>query len=372
MQGAEGEEEMKKFLAVFVLIMLCAFSAFSKQVTADGFGSTARLAEQDALRNAVESAMGTVVDSHTLSEEHLLIEDRVLTHSRGYITDYKVQENKKIRDGWQVRILADVDTEADSKLMNDLVKLGIVDLSLRNPRIGVLVFEENWTDDSIPAETAMVKSFIDNGFDQVLNTDDFVMYRRDAWRYDIAKLRMLAAKMNADILVVGKAVHNFNGDVGRFINDRHKKTGMLSCRAEVDVRMYSAKTGRIIASESKIGNGVDISKKIAIRTAVNNAASQAASVLADKLIAEGAGNRQYISLTAQVADFHKLEVLRKALEQIEQVKFVELRNYEKGEGLFQIRYASSPEQLFERLQRKAECRVILKSVGYDGLVIKAY
>lgn len=237
MQGAEGEEEMKKFLAVFVLIMLCAFSAFAKQVTVEGVGSTVRSAEQDALRNAVESAMGTVVDSHTLSEEHLLIEDRVLTHSRGYITDYKVQENKKIRDGWQVRILADVDTEADSKLMNDLVKLGIVDLSLRNPRIGVLVFEENWTDDSIPAETAMVKSFIDNGFDQVLNTDDFVMYRRDAWRYDIAKLRMLAAKMNADILVVGKAVHNFNGDVGRFINDRHKKTGMLSCRAGVRYRM---------------------------------------------------------------------------------------------------------------------------------------
>lgn len=363
---------MKKFLAVFVLAMFCAFSAFAKQVTADGFGSTVRSAEQDALRNAVESAMGTVVDSHTLSEEHLLIEDRVLTHSRGYITDYKVQENKKIRDGWRVRILADVDIKADSKLMSDLVKLGIIDLSLRNPRIGVLMFEEAWTDDGIPAETAMVKSFIDNGFEQVVNTDDFAMYRRDAWRYDIAKLRMLAAKMNADILVVGKAAHNFNGDVGRFINDRYKKTGMLSCRAEVDVRMYSAKTGRIIASESKIGNGVDISKKIAIRTAVNNAASQAASVLADKLIAEGAGNRQYISLTAQVADFHKLEVLRKALEQIEQVKFVELRNYEKGEGLFQIRYAGSPEQLFERLQRKAECRVMLKSVGYDGLVIKAF
>lgn len=107
MQGAEGEEEMKKFLAVFVLIMLCAFSAFAKQVTVEGVGSTVRSAEQDALRNAVESAMGTVVDSHTLSEEHLLIEDRVLTHSRGYITDYKVQENKKFVMGgrfvyWQM------------------------------------------------------------------------------------------------------------------------------------------------------------------------------------------------------------------------------------------------------------------------------
>ena len=58
------------------------------------------------------------------------------------------------------------------------------------------------------------------------------MYKKEAWRYDVAKLRMLAAKINADILVVGKVNSDYNGDVGKYLGKR--RTGMLSCKAEVN------------------------------------------------------------------------------------------------------------------------------------------
>lgn len=405
---------MRKILAVLTLIMLCAFSALAKQVVVDGYGATAKQAEADALRNAVENVMGTVVDSKTMTESHKLLEDRVLTYSSGYITDYKVLEKNKDQNGWQVTVDADVDTRTDSKLMNDLVRLGVIDLSLRNPRIGVVIYDDGRSADSTSAESAMVKAFLDNGFTNVINSDDYSSYSKEAWHYDEGDLRLLAAKMKVDLLVVGKATHTYNGDVGKFLDDdskkvdmypyrheygrrryyvhgrrvvvyenryyqrdndqedKHPTTGMLSCRAEVDVRMYSVKTGRIIVSESKVGGGVDTSKSIAINNAVREAAALAADALSDKLLTEGAGNRQLVSLVAKVADFRKLDVLRYALERIEQVKMVELRSYEDGEGLFQIQYKGSPEQLFKLLQKQAECSVVLQSVSYDGLVIKAY
>ena len=361
---------MKKIIIVAFVCLLLSVSVLAKEVVSMGYGNTAKLAEADALRNAVENVMGMVVDSTTITEKHQLIEDNVLTHSRGYITDYEVLFKNKIKDGWQVQVRAGVDTKADSKLMNDLVKLGIIDLSLRNPRIAVLIYEDAWTDDSVPAETALIKCFLDNGFEQMVNTDAFALYRRDAWRYDLAKLRTLAAHLNADIVVVGKAIHNNNGDVGRFLDG--SRTGMLSCRAQIDARMYSAKTGRIIASDSKVGSGADISKRIAARAAVSNAAEELGKVFTEKLIADGAGNRQYVTLVVKADGFQKMNLVRRALENIPQVKSLQLREYRGGQGLFQMRYAGSPEQLFRLLQKQAECNVVMETATYDGLVIKAY
>ena len=108
---------MKKIIIVAFVCLLLSVSVLAKEVVSMGYGNTAKLAEADALRNAVENVMGMVVDSTTITEKHQLIEDNVLTHSRGYITDYEVLFKNKIKDGWQVQVRAGVDTKADSKLM---------------------------------------------------------------------------------------------------------------------------------------------------------------------------------------------------------------------------------------------------------------
>lgn len=363
---------MRKFLGVLCVLLGLTATAWAQTLTVDGFGRSGKQAEADALRNAVEKAVGVVVDSNTLSSRNALVEDNILVHSRGYITDYRVLAKKQCSGGWQVTVEATVDTNADSKLMSDLVRLGIIDAVMRNPRIGIVIFEERHSEDRAPAETALLKAFLENGFDQVVTSDSLTVHRQDVWDYDTAKLRILAAEANADYLVVGRASHSRSGDVGKFLGDGRSRTGMLAYRAQVDAKLYSAQTGRIIAADSRTASGADISEAVAAKLAVANAGQQLGQYFADQLVKAGACNRQYVNLKVQVTDFRKLEFIRKTLNESELVKSVQLRSYSGGDGVFQVQFNGSPEQLFRILERRAECQVILDVMTYDGLSIRAF
>ena len=56
---------MKKIATIFVLLSMifCCNLVTAKTVTVSGMGSTITEAENDALRNAVEKAVGVLVDS---------------------------------------------------------------------------------------------------------------------------------------------------------------------------------------------------------------------------------------------------------------------------------------------------------------------
>ena len=53
------------------------------------------------LENAVEQAVGTMVDSTTLVKNNMLINDEIYTQSRGYITNYTIL-SKRLKCRWNV------------------------------------------------------------------------------------------------------------------------------------------------------------------------------------------------------------------------------------------------------------------------------
>lgn len=67
-------------------------------VVAEGVGTSARGALEDAFREAVRQVVGTVVDAQTLIKNDELIEDKVLTYSDGFVRQYKKLSEKE-RDG---------------------------------------------------------------------------------------------------------------------------------------------------------------------------------------------------------------------------------------------------------------------------------
>ena len=85
---------MKKFILVlFILCLTINFSTvLAQEITVSGYGNTFEDAERDALRTAVEKAVGTMVDSQTLVQNNQLVNDEIYTHSKGYITNYSVLE----------------------------------------------------------------------------------------------------------------------------------------------------------------------------------------------------------------------------------------------------------------------------------------
>ncbi len=63
---------------------------------------------EDALRRAVEQALGTLISSETIVENYHLIQDRILSRAEGYVAGYRIV-SEGIEDSlYRVRILAHV------------------------------------------------------------------------------------------------------------------------------------------------------------------------------------------------------------------------------------------------------------------------
>ena len=79
---------MKRFaIIVLSLLMILSATAFAKNVTVTGTGTTPSEAENDALRAAVENTVGILVDSETLVQNSMLINDQIYTQSRGFVNE---------------------------------------------------------------------------------------------------------------------------------------------------------------------------------------------------------------------------------------------------------------------------------------------
>ena len=128
---------MKKILLLILALIILSGVALAKNVTVTGMGTTPSDAENDALRLAVEKTLGVLVDSETLTENAAVVQDKIYTQSRGFVSDYKVTNRQQVQGVWEVTIDAVVDDQPNSKLMNELTRLGIIDNQLRNPKIAV-------------------------------------------------------------------------------------------------------------------------------------------------------------------------------------------------------------------------------------------
>ena len=81
---------MRAFIAFLVFAAGMLFAADVKNVDVTGVGPTRDLAIKDGLRNAVEKAVGALVTSETVVDNSMLIKDKILSYSAGYVEDYKV------------------------------------------------------------------------------------------------------------------------------------------------------------------------------------------------------------------------------------------------------------------------------------------
>ncbi|MDR1534700.1 MAG: hypothetical protein LBU64_06315 [Planctomycetota bacterium] len=69
------------------------------EVVATGIGKDSDGALRNALRAAVEQAVGTMVDSETLAENDEIVNDQILSYSAGFVQSHKVIGKPTTRDG---------------------------------------------------------------------------------------------------------------------------------------------------------------------------------------------------------------------------------------------------------------------------------
>lgn len=360
-----------------ILIFLSPGMIFAKSVTVTGIGRTAEESENDALRRAVETAVGVLVDSETLVEKGRLISDQIYTNSRGFITDYKVQNREQMPDGsWETSIVADVNDNPDSKLMSELTKLGIIENRLRDPKIAVYI-PESHIQYRIPdpaGETAVVKTLIEAGFSNViaaspkLSVSDYSWGSKSYESVNLEDMRSAARFFEADIIVMGEAFSEGVGDPARWLPGR-QSSELQSCRARVEAKMYIAKTGQIIAADGTYGSGLDISQAVASKKALSAAGKQMGDYLTGEIMKLGAGNRQGLEVIVIGSDFSKINAVQAALSRVRGVKNARLSDYANGRGVFALQYSGSPQTLFRDLSESVEEELVMNEASYNTLTI---
>ena len=362
---------MRKII-LFITTLMFLFSglAFAKNVTVTGHGATASEAENNALRAAVERALGVLVDAQTLVQNNRLIESQVYTQSRGFITDYTVTNRQQDSSGvWQVTIDAVVDDNPNSKLMSELARLGIIDNRLRNPKIAVYI-PETHIQYRVPdpaGETAVVKALLEAGFSNVTEVGS---------RMSVAKpMSMTAQQMNqaaqqfgVDIMIVGEAFSEGVGDVGQWLPG-NQTTKMQSCRARLEAKIYVVRTGQIIAADGKYGSAIDISESIAAKKALSSAGQQMGEYFVEQLLNLGSGNRQGLQVVVIGSDFSKVNMVQSALGKVRNIGNVQLSSYEGGQAVFNVNYSGSPQTLFKEIQAATDADLTLQSITYNTLTI---
>jgi len=124
---------MKKIVMVVVIALLFGSVAIVlANVEATGEGPSKEQALYSAMRRAVEQMVGVQLQSSTTVVNFALVQDKILSHSTGYVTNYKIIKEGKTGDGYSVTIAATV----DSKLIkDDIDALTILRKSVGNPRI---------------------------------------------------------------------------------------------------------------------------------------------------------------------------------------------------------------------------------------------
>ncbi len=122
------------FLLTIGVVLLCVNAAFAATVTATGEGPSKEVALATAMRRAVEQGVGTFVKSDTTVVDSALVDDKILSHSKGYVTSYKITKEEKTADGVMVTITAKVDNKL---LKDDIDALTILrkNAVVGNPRI---------------------------------------------------------------------------------------------------------------------------------------------------------------------------------------------------------------------------------------------
>ncbi|MDZ7294480.1 MAG: flagellar assembly protein T N-terminal domain-containing protein, partial [candidate division KSB1 bacterium] len=93
----------------------------------------------DALRQAVEQALGTYIESETRVQNYQVVDDNILSWTRGYVRNYTIlSDYKKTPELYEVRLKAEVelgDLQRDAEAVKNLIE------RMGNPRVMVLIDE---------------------------------------------------------------------------------------------------------------------------------------------------------------------------------------------------------------------------------------
>ena len=301
---------------------------------------------EDALRNAVEQATGSLIENETLVENYQLLSDKIYSQSKGYVQSYEVLDEKAEEGLYRVTIQA---TVASGDLKNDLRALNILMRQVRKPRVMVL-FEEILSQDVNSgrlAEDAVSKVLLERGFKLV----DADVVRRNLGREGVRGLlagdervaAVIGDKYGAEMLLIGTAQATTSevtiGDIR--IN---------SNQAVVSAKLVRADTGEVKVSETRQAAKPHVNSLTGKQMAITEASEYLANDMIDRMIEifqEQVYNIANVNLTIYGLQgyAHLQEVIQLISDNVRGIKEIYQRNYTMGTADLEVELTGSTQSL---------------------------
>ena len=381
-----GRTTLRAWLLAFACLLTVAWAgeasaqAQAQTVTAEGMASVqgnpaiARdHAVQDALRKAVEQAVGTMVASETLVENFQVVRDNIYNKSQGYVKEYKIIKEKPGTDLYAVTITATVSTE---NLKNDLGALGLLIARVGKPRTLFMIAEQNVGQEMLiywwgtwgarggaafagqsvemaVSETVLKEEFLNRGFN-VIDISAVTGKFEISNAYRIADLtdtgaREIGRKMGAEIIIKGKALAKEG--------PRTAGSSVGSYLADITLSAVRVDNGQVLASVR--GNAVarHVAQHVGGNQAIENAARQVADRLVEQITAKWTAEMsggQLVQLTIRglggMKDLVKIKEFLKS--KVRGVQNVIQRSFERGEAILEVDAKSTAQQIGDELASK--------------------
>lgn len=344
------------FRSILPILLACVLgvlpahaAAKSKIITTSGVAmagaeGSRREAVEDALRNAVEEAMGTYVSVDLMVENKQIINENILSQTSGYIQEYKVLDEESKGGLYRVKIRATVKL---GKIRDDLTAAGLLMQRKQLPRLMVVVtsptpgeawFEGKQYVDSVKNTVEQV--FLKKKFRLVDYDRHAVAKQAAAMQGDTQKLAALAKDAGAEVVVHARAARYFERDVNLY------GSNYKLYRSDVQLRIVESGTGRVIYSGTQAGESSATLEPL--HDATKLVAAQGMEALLQKWSGDVSGTSQ-IKLAVRNIDFAGLRKLEQAIRGIHGVKGVQRRGFASSHANLDIEFRGNADKLVDKL-----------------------
>ncbi len=318
-----------------------------------GFVEARDRAIDDAKRNAVEMAVGSMISGEKVAQNNTIIKNNIYSKTTGYIASYKVIQDEQTSSGYRVRIEAQVGVDM---IEDNLLAMGILTSDMGFPLVVVLVVDEyeNMSEDF---NVALEKHMSAKGFNFVdSKTLEQVLAKEKI------KLEQIAGSVSADImekigLGTGAQVAII-GNAEAYFFKAIEGTAMKSYRSNIAVRAVNISDARTIAQSTHQTGGVGGTEKdaaaIALQKSAETVGSDLSKQITDKwqdIVLQG---YEYTLLIVGLENFNlQIEFENKLKEHIAGLKEVYNRGFVGDTSRFVLKYVGSSRDLAVDINNKA-------------------
>jgi hypothetical protein len=329
-------------------------------VTGSNVVDARNMAITDALRKAVEQAVGTVVSSETMVESYRVLKETVYTRSDGFVRSYEILNELQGKNIYTVILSAVVETGA---IMDNLDRTGVAYARAGRPRVLFMLSEVPAGSDTpvywwagsakggpveIQSESALRAVFLESGFtviDSALPADaadkSGVGYGLDI---SDTGLSALAAALNAELVIKGSAIVT--------LGPKTPGSPLELYMVEITASAVRADTGEVLALSTSRAMLKHVSPTVGPGIAIKQAVDELSERLISQITARWAEPGTVILRLRGVANYEEAVNLKWLLKRrLGGVKAVYQKGFVDGVAYFELQSALSADAVAADISR---------------------